>query len=496
VMKGIWSGLVSLFAVLALTAGASAEEHDGYIICLKPQVALLSERQVLPDGMEEIYAARNLYKTTDEALIAELEETGLLLYAEPDYPVRLMEEPNDPAWVDGTQWDLSVVDMSFAWERGITGALPDGEPVLIGVLDSGLYASHEDLEGAGIVSGVNLCAEEGTAARQDTTDAVGHGTFITGIISAVAGNGRGMAGMAPGAAVMPLKCFTRTTGYISDIVEGIYTGVDAGCRILNLSFGVGEDWADQTLADAVAYAAQNGVIMVAAAGNIPSGSSGNDPLLYPAAYDSVIGVGAVNGSGDITRFSCQNESVYVTAPGDSLYSLSSKSAAGYRRDSGTSFATAEVTSAAALALSVDPDLTPEEFMALLRQSVTDRGEEGYDTVYGYGMLNVSRLLELLHSGCYVSDSEEGTVAVIRSENLVPGSSVQVIRAVHDENGAQVELQVIPWTVAEDGTLKGRVSLREAGGVISLLLLDEASCPLMGRWSHVPDMKAGETAEEP
>lgn len=496
-MKGIWSMLVSLFAVLILTVGGSAAEHDGYIVRLKSQAMLMSETQILPEGMEEIYAARHLYKTTDQELIAQLEEAGLLLYAEPDYSVKLMEEPNDPAWVNGTLWNLAAVDMSFAWERGITGALKDGDPILIGVVDSGLYADHEDLEGARIVPGVNLCAEEGTAARLDTTDAVGHGTFVTGLISAAAGNARGIAGIAPGAAVMPLKCFTKTTGYVSDIVEAIYAGVDAGCQILNLSFGVGEEWADQTLVDAVAYAAERGVIMVAAAGNTSSGSSGNDPLLYPAAYDSVIGVGSVDMFGDISRFSYQNESVYVTAPGDNLYGLSSRSAAGYRRDSGTSFATAEVTAAAALALSVDPDLTPEEFMAVLRQSVTDLGKVGYDTVYGYGMLNVSRLLALLYSGCYAAETEEGTVAVIRAEELDPGSSVQVIRALHDENGAQVELQVIPWTVAEDGRLKGRVLLQEAAGVTSLLLLDEASCPLMERWSHIPDAKIGkEPAEHP
>lgn len=474
----IRQGLLSLFALLCLTAGAAAAEHHGYIIRLEPRVSLLGEEAPLPEGVEEVYGPENLYRTEDETLIRELEEAGLLVYAEPNYPVMLLEEPNDPGWTEGMQWDLTAVAMPSVWELGADGAAADGTRVRIGVIDSGLYAEHEDLLEAHILPGVNVLAEEGTEERSDTSDAVSHGTFVTGTIAAVAGNGIGIAGMAPGAEVMPIKCFASNTTDVADVVAGIYAGVDAGCRVLNMSFGVPFAKAGQALADAVAYAAERDVIMVAAVGN-----SGTTTTLYPAGYSEVIGVGSVGRTGTVSAFSHKNQSVYVTAPGGNLYGLSTGSPDSYKTGSGTSFATAEVTAAAALALSLDPTLTPEEFMVLLRQTVTDCGETGYDTSYGYGTLNLERLLSLLQGGCYTMESPEGEeVAVVRASNLTPGSSVSAIQVIYDENGAQEAFLLTALTVGADGTLKEQMELPSGGGRVSLMLLNQDWCPVISQWS--------------
>jgi len=477
VKQAIRRGLLTLLLLLCLSGTALAEEHHGYIIRLEPQVNLLGEEAALPEGVEEVYGPENLYVTEDEALIRELEEAGLLAYVQPNYPVMLLEEPNDPGWTGGSQWDLTATGMAYAWEHGITGQTADGTRVRVGVIDSGLYAEHEDLQGARILPGVNVLAEEGTEERSDTSDAVSHGTFVTGTIAAVAGNGVGIAGMAPGAEIMPIKCFASNTTDVADVVAGIYAGVNAGCRVLNMSFGVTYAKAGQALADAVAYAAEQDVIMVAAVGN-----SGTTTTLYPAGYDTVIGVGSVGKTGTVSAFSHKNPSVFVTAPGGSLYGLSAAGTDSYKTGSGTSFATAEVTAAAALALSLDPALTPQEFMVLLQQTVTDCGEAGYDTSYGHGTLSVERLLSLLRSGCYTLESPEGeNVAVVRASDLTPGSTVSAIRVIYDENGAQEAFLLTALTVGEDGTLKARMDLPGEGRV-SLMLLDEDWCPAIGQWN--------------
>jgi len=475
--------LLSLLALLCLTGGALAAEHDGYIIRLEPGPSLLSDGQSLPEGVEEIRGDQRLYKTADETLIAELEAAGLLAYAEPDYPAYLLELPDDPML--DSQWDLTMIGMERVWERGLTGEQADGTAVRVGIIDSGLYAGHEDLADSRVLRGVNLLAEEGTDDRYDTSDSVGHGTFIAGTIAAAADNGAGIAGIAPGAELLPLKCFDSTKGNVSDIVEAIYAGTDAGCRVLNMSFGVEEAYAGQALAEAIAYAAEEDVILVAAVGNSSSGGTGGDPLLYPAAYEEVIGVGAVDGEKEISYFSHRNSSVCVTAPGEALCGLDISAPDDYKTGKGTSFAAPEVAAAAALALSVDPELTPEEFGALLRLSSEDLGEAGYDTVYGHGLLNIAALLELLENSCCAVKTDGETEIVIRAAGLVPGSDLRAVRVICDETGRQDSLRLFPLTAGEDGTLKDRVAVpAQAEGRVSVLLLDENWRPVLSGWSSV------------
>lgn len=505
--------LLSLLVLFVLAGGARAAEHEGYIIRLEPRLSLFALRQELPEGMEEISGDQNLYRTVDESLIAELEEAGLLVYAEPDYPVYLLDVeepvpeepgltedpaseesvsedpvlPDDPALADGRQWNLTAIGMEAVWQRGLTGAGTDGTPVRIGIIDSGLYAEHEELLDANILQGVNLLAEKGTDERNDTSDAVGHGTFIAGIIAAATDNGLGMAGIAPGAEILPLKSFASSKGSVSDVVEAIYAGVDAGCQILNMSFGVEEQYAGQALEEAVAYAAEQGVVIVAAVGNNSRGGTDDDTLLYPAAYEEVIGVGSVDRENEISYFSHRNRSVTLVAPGENLYSLNKTGPNGYKTGGGTSFSAPEVAAAAALALAVDPDLTAEAFGALLRASAEDLGEPGYDTVYGYGLLNLPALLELLESGDYTLLSAGGDSLVIRAEGLAAGGRMQAVRVEYDGSGAQVSLLTLTLTVGEDGTLKGTVALpARTEGRVSLMLVDENWRPVTGCWSSAAE----------
>ena len=466
--------LLSLLALLCLTAGAAAAETGGYIIRLEPRISLLGGEAALPEGVEEIYAPENLYRTEDEALIRELEAAGLLVYAEPDYPVELLDGPNDPAWTAGRQWDLEMVGMPAVWSWSVDGQAADGTRIRIGIVDSGVYAEHEAFRNTHFVPGVNFLAKEGTEERTQTPDTYGHGTFVAGIIAAGVNDGVGTAGIAPGAELMPIKCFEGQSGQLADVIAGIYAGVDGGCRILNLSLGLPEKWASQPLIDAIAYAAERDVIVVGAAGN-----SGGTDLMYPAAFDTVVGVGFVDSAGVVASKSHRNESVLVTAPGVSLYGPGISGPDRYTTGGGSSYATAEVSAAAALALSMDPELTPEEFMLLLSRSAEDRGDPGYDTSYGHGILRIDALLALLKNGCYGLDPGTGPVAVVRASGLTPGAILRAAQVIHDENGAQQAVLLTTLTAGEDGTLKERLAL--SGGRVTLMLLTEDWLPAMDCW---------------
>nr|WP_326183595.1 S8 family serine peptidase [uncultured Oscillibacter sp.] len=475
---------LSLLCALLLSGGALAAEYDGYMVRLAEPVALLAEGAGLPEGVEEIYAPEGLFRVTDDALLRELEEAGVLAYAEPDWVVTLDDPPNDPAYTGGLQWELSMLHMEYAWENGINGMDGNGVPVRVGVVDSGVYTAHEDLAGTRLLAGTNYCAEAGTDGRSDVSDSVGHGTFITGILAAAAGNGTGVAGMAPRAEIVPLKCFTAKTGRLSQIVAAIYGGVDDyQCKILNLSLGTSLDAAGQTLADAVAYAEARGVWLVAAVGNNSGGSTGSDPVRYPAGYDTVIGVGAVDRQKAISYFSYQNGSVFAVAPGEGLYGLGIASETAYVTGQGTSYAAPMVSAAAALALSVRPELTRAEFMALLRDTAEDLGEPGYDTVYGYGLLDVGALLEVLSSGWHAYQEDGRQALAFRVRGLAPGSTATAVEALYDANGAQRQIAYHELTVGQDGVLSGKIVLSETASNtrIRVFLLDDARRPLADGW---------------
>lgn len=457
--------LLAVLLALPMLAGFTGEaEYNGYLLKLRPGAnicTVFSERDVLEPVTEDVY------RTEDAGLIRELTEAGLVLCAEPDYLVELYETPNDPCLTSETnrQYVPEMIGLEYAWNAGITGA-----SVRVGIVDSGLYTDHEDLDQSRLVPGWNYCDE-----NDDTSDEVGHGTFVAGVIAARTGNGLGVAGIAPGVELVPLKCFTTKKGQTSDIVKAIRGGVDTfDCDVLNMSFGLFSD--SEFVRDAVEYAAQRGVLMAAASGNLDGGvaSTGHDRLNYPAAYSSVVGVGAVDANGSAAAFSYQNESVWVCAPGVNVIGLGIGSRSHYYTSSGTSFATPVVSAMAALALSVDPGLTIEGFQALLRDTAADRGQPGYDTAYGYGVVNAGRFLRTLRG----ETGEDGAYAYLTG--LAPQEQVLIVQAAYDGTGRM--LDVVTETVRADGNGILCVSgfpVRKAEGAVRgrLMMLDSSLCPL-------------------
>ena len=363
-MKYLRVLLIAVFFAMLSTAEHAADEQ--YIVYLRTDdSALLAAK----DGMPA-------FSVVDADTLARLQSEDAVLWYEEDVEIRLTAAGySDPYYIK--KWDLTMIDAQSAWNMGYMG-----EGITIGVIDSGVQPDHPDLAENLLPT---VCYLEGVDA---STDTIGHGTFVTGMIAAGI-NGVGTIGAAPKAKIQPLKCFDasvpKTT--ISMMVRSVYDAVDLyGCRILNMSCGATEN--SLTLKKAIEYAIARGCIVVAAVGN-----DGNDVPNYPAAYSGVIGVGSVGQTKAVSSTSQKNASVKLVAPGERVFSTFSGSR--YGTWSGTSFAAPLVSAAAALLLNADPTLTPTEMTDLLTRSAVRLGTDAYSTSYGYGLLDIGRALRSL-----------------------------------------------------------------------------------------------------
>ncbi len=355
----------------------AAGTADGYIVKLKEPAedsVLLMENT----DLTEISSEAGLYRADTISDIKRLGDS--VLYYEPDYKVTLASLPNDT--YASKQWSIDYLGASSAWDAGY-----NGKGVRIAVIDSGVNSMHEDFEGTNFASGKNMMN-----GSHDVTDEMGHGTFVCGILGASRNNGTGIAGFCTDATIVPIKCFGRSTETsASYIISAIYAAVDEfDCDVINMSLGMEQNMS--SMKEAAEYAVSKGAIIVSAVGN-----SGNSTLNYPAAYDCVIGVGAVDQNGLVTSFSEVNDSVYLVAPGSRIVSLDSRSRGAYLSGDGTSFSTPFVMVAAAILKQYSPSATVEDFKALLQDSVVDGGQAGYDTSYGYGVLNIANFVSAMQN---------------------------------------------------------------------------------------------------
>ncbi|MHA7962745.1 S8 family peptidase [Paenibacillus sp. CAU 1782] len=318
-------------------------------------------------------------KVEADNLIQYFQNNWKIEYTEPHYLYLTNDEraakivPND-ALYSQYQWNLP----SIAVEQGWTLSRGD-EGVVIAVLDTGVQSSHPDLKGR-LLDGTNIV---NTGKTPD--DDVGHGTHVAGIIGAAVNNGEGVAGVSWFNKIMPIKVLDSSgAGSTYSVAQGIIWAVDHGAKVINMSLG---NYAKADfLHDAIKYAYERDVVLIAASGNDNTDRPG-----YPAAYPEVFAVAATASNDQKASFSNYGDYIDVAAPGDSIASTYPGSQ--YAALSGTSMASPHVAALAGLIRSINPELSNEEVMEIMRVSARDLGKAGKDNYFGHGEIDVDKALQ-------------------------------------------------------------------------------------------------------
>jgi serine protease len=238
----------------------------------------------------------------ETALLERLSRDPRVLVAEPMEVLRSSFVPNDPMY--DKQWHLQRVGAETAWEytcgEGVTVAVVDTG---VACFDKGPFSRGTDLSGTRCEGGYNFVTDS-----PEAYDDQGHGTHVAGTIAQTTDNGKGVAGLAFCARLMPVKVLNRYGwGTLANVAEGIRFAADNGAQVINLSLG--GDGKSKILEEAVDHALSKGVVVVAAAGN-----SGRK-VGYPAGYDGVIAVSATDSNDKIAYFSSRGPQVAIAAPG-------------------------------------------------------------------------------------------------------------------------------------------------------------------------------------
>jgi len=260
-----------------------------------------------------------------------------------------------------------------------------GTGVNVAIIDTGIYHTHPDLID-NYKGGYDFVNND-----DDPMDDNGHGTHCAGIIAAI-DNEIGVIGVAPEANLYALKILDSTgSGSSSDLIAAIEWAIDThkdtdqSNNIQIISMSLGSNLGDLSLQGECSKAYYDyGILLVAAAGNDGKASGVGDTVDYPAAYSSVIAVAATDSTDKRASFSSTGPAVELAAPGVNIFSTY---LGGYASASGTSMACPHVAGTAALVLYANPSFTNDDIREKLKQTATDLGTSGWDTLYGFGRVN-------------------------------------------------------------------------------------------------------------
>lgn len=383
---------------------------------------------------------------TDEMSVSEavdyFEAMPEVLYAQPNYIYEIEDDtansyqPSDTFY--SSQWYLNAIHVPQTWNllKGRTQY-----KVLVAVIDTGIDLTHPDLYSNIDTAHTVSCVT--TDYNLISNDFTGHGTHIAGEIAAVFDNQTGIAGISNNyAKIAAIQCSDGkkiTTAYATN---GVNYAISIGARIINMSLGTASE--DLLLKEALQKAYDSDILIVCSAGN-----DGTDATHYPSAYDTTIGVIASDKEGNKRSDASYGTDNFISAPGERNYSTIPTGSYGYK--SGSSMSAGVVSGVAALLISVDPTLTPENIKQLLASTATDTYQEGFDAYSGYGIVNAEAAVRKMLN---ITDEEPDYVKNLNSiESFVKRLYYYTLEREADEAG------LADWT--------GRLSSKaENGGQVA------------------------------
>jgi serine protease len=370
---------------------------------------------------------------TEQQLVDLLNLDPRVDYAELNSVCHAFTTPNDPEY--SFQWHFPAVNAPSAWE------ISAGSGIVVAILDTGIayedypipphelatvregitnYYRAPDFGGTNFVAGYDFVNND-----DHPNDNSSHGTHVAGTVAQTTNNRLGTAGLAFDCSLMPVKVLDyQGSGAAAELADGIYWAVDNGAEVINMSLGwfPGYD-PGATVHDAVQYAYNHDVVMVASSGNWGTGT-----IAFPAAYPEVIAVGATKYDNGITDYSQYGPEQEVMAPGGDIYLdenmdgevdgvlqqtfvghsfgppevLADPTDFDYYFYDGTSMAAPHVAALAALMIA-NGQTGVENIRSILHATATDLGEPGWDEHYGYGLIDAYAALTYSGSGSGVGD---------------------------------------------------------------------------------------------
>ncbi|MBT7046836.1 MAG: S8 family serine peptidase [Gammaproteobacteria bacterium] len=430
-------------ALIAESSVASAilirwiDQTDPTSIVYLPDGAQLDQSLVIHSGDTLITKVQSQSADSLTKLLKSIRALPGVIYAEPDYPVRMNQIPDDSLLDD--QWYLSTVNAFNAWDLGT-----DCSDVIIVTVDTGIDLNHPELvnnlwqnpgeiaensfddDGNGIIDDVHGYNPFKNNGNPD--DDNGHGTHVAGVIAAAGNNADGIAGLCWSAQVMAIKFLDHFGGgTVSDAVRGIQYAIDN--KPLNTPMIINNSWVigqySQALEDVLKLAEDEGIFVTVAAGN--TGADNDEIVVLPTyfrkQFDNIISVANVDqqdnlyvGSKGSSNFGLN--SVDISAPGTDIYSTFKGDA--YKALTGTSMATPVVSGAAALALKQRPEISAEELKAALLASVREV-EALKGKLVVPGVLDIQQLIENIYDTPQIIYRYQGEI----TDRILSGEGIRV-----------------------------------------------------------------------
>lgn len=426
-------------------AGRRETITDGEIEYIKAEVLVKLRDGVSDLAMEEIESSTGVEvisfhrmgvrrvgvpaDKTEQDVLALLSSDPRVEYAELNTICHATTTPNDPEYT--FQWHFPAVNAPSAWE------ISAGSGIVVAILDTGIayedhpIPSHEldtvyeevtqyyrapDFSGTNFVPGYDFVNDDA-----HPNDNSAHGTHVAGTVAQTTNNSIGAAGLAFDCSLMPVKVLDYSgSGAASELADGIYWAADNGAQVINMSLGwfPGYD-PGATVHDAVEYAYNQGVVLVASTGNWGTGT-----VSFPAAYPEVIAVGATKYDNQIADYSQYGPELEVMAPGGDVYLdengdgevdgvlqqtfighrfgppevLADPTDFDYYFYDGTSMAAPHVAALVALMIA-NGQTGIENIRTILHETAVDLGEAGRDDFYGYGLIDAYSALTYNSGGC-------------------------------------------------------------------------------------------------
>ncbi|TND05350.1 MAG: Thermitase, partial [Bacteroidetes bacterium] len=388
-----------------------SEDHAHLSLATLPFLGSIAEQHQVTNLSRPFFAAKNspglqrtyLLRFSDYAdvdqIITQLRASGKVEYAERVPLDKTTLTPNDPSY--SSQWHLSVISAATAWNYFSTGST-----IKIAIVDDALERTHPDLS-------PNLWTNPGEIANNSIDDdnngyvddingydvadmdnnpnppssSYAHGTHVAGCASAATNNGTGVSAIGFSCKLIGVKS-TNSSSVITDGYDGIVYAVSAGADVINMSWG--GSGSSSTAQNIITWASQQGVVLVAAAGN-----SNVNTMFYPAGYTECIAVAATNSNDTKASFSNYGTWVDISSPGNNIYSTYYNGT--YANLSGTSMASPIVAGLAGLMLSLNPSLTPTDIRNCITSTATNINSvnPSYNGQLGSGRINASAAMQCI-----------------------------------------------------------------------------------------------------